>query len=80
VLRNGTQAERTVVRHAIEEGGKQDLEAVLAAIRRTGALDYARSKATAEATAATAFLDVLPGSECKDSLLQLASFSVDRTF
>ena len=79
VLRNGTQAERTVVRHAIEEGGKQDLEAVLAAIRRTGALDYARSKATAEATAATAFLDVLPGSECKDSLLQLASFSVDRT-
>ena len=51
VMRSGTDAERALVRHAIEGGGKADLEAVLAAIRRTGALDYAREQARAEAGA-----------------------------
>ncbi|QJR15949.1 polyprenyl synthetase family protein [Usitatibacter palustris] len=80
VLRNGTEAERDVVRRAIETEGKADLEAVLAAIRRTGALDYARAKARLEAEAAEGHLATLPGSEWRDSLLQLASFSVERSF
>jgi len=76
----GNAQERALVRHAIEEGGKADLEAVVAAINRTGALDYARDCARREAALATTRLDALPGSACKDSLLQLTHFSVERKF
>ncbi len=79
-MRAGNAAEREVVRHAIEHGGKSDLEGVVAAIHRVGALDYAREQARAEADAATARLDHLPHSACRDSLLQLALFSVERKF
>ena len=40
VMRVGTAEERKLVRHAIERGGKADLEAVVAAIHRVAALDY----------------------------------------
>ena len=79
-MRAGNVAEREVVRHAIEHGGKSDLEGVVAAIHRVGALDYAREQARAEAATATARLDHLPHSACRDSLLQLALFSVERKF
>ena len=79
-MRAGNPAEREVIRHAIEHGGKADLEGVVAAIHRVGALDYARERARAEAATATARLDRLPHSACRDSLLQLALFSVDRKF
>jgi octaprenyl-diphosphate synthase len=80
VMRAGTEAERALVRHAIEHGGKSDLEAVVAAIHRVGALDYARSRAREEADMAIERLTALPDSACRDSLLQLAHFSVERTF
>jgi octaprenyl-diphosphate synthase len=76
----GNARERALVRRAIEEGGKSDLEAVLAAINHTGALDYARDCARREAAIATSRLEALPGSACKDSLLQLAHFSVERKY
>src|SRR5687767_7818096 len=80
VMRAGTEAERSLVRHAIEQGGKSDLDAVVRAIHRVGALDYARLRAREEAQFAIARLDVLPDSACRDSLLQLAHFSVERSF
>lgn len=79
-MRAGTSAERDLVRHAIEEGGRPDLEDVVAAIHRVGALDYARDCARKEAAIAIARLSLLPESACRDSLLQLAHFSVDRRF
>ena len=79
-MRSGNSQERELIRHAIEHGGKADLEGVVAAIHRVGALDYAREQARIEATTATARLDLLPHSECLDSLLQLALFSVERKF
>jgi len=79
-MRAGDAAERNVIRHAIEQGGKADLERVVAAILRTGALDYAREQARAEADTAIERLAVLPHSACRDSLLQLAHFSVERKF
>ena len=80
VMRVGSDEERSLVRHAIEQGGKADLEAVVAAIGRTGALDYARERARGEAAEATARLERVPDSPCRDSLLQLAHFSVERKF
>jgi octaprenyl-diphosphate synthase len=80
VMRAGTENERKLVRHAIEHGGKSDLDAVVAALHRVGALDYARARARAEADLAIARLEVLPDSAWRDSLLQLAHFSVERNF
>jgi octaprenyl-diphosphate synthase len=79
-MRSGTEEERALVRNAIEHGGKADLEKVVTAIRRVGALDYARTKAREEAALATSLLEALEGSSCRDSLLQLAHFSVERNF
>jgi octaprenyl-diphosphate synthase len=79
-MRAGNPAERELIRHAIEHGGKADLEGVVAAIRRVGALDYAREQARVEAATATERLALLPDSACRDSLLQLALFSVERKF
>jgi octaprenyl-diphosphate synthase len=80
VMRAGSDKERALVRHAIEHSGKSDLDAVVAAIHRVGALDYARARAREEAALAIERLRVLPDSECRESLLQLAHFSVERSF
>ena len=79
-MRAGDEGERKLVRHAIEHGGKDDLEGVMAAIHRVGALDYARERAREEAATAITLLAHLPDSACRDSLLQLAHFSVERKF
>jgi octaprenyl-diphosphate synthase len=79
-MRSGDSKEREVIRHAIEHGGKADLERVVAAILRTGALDYAREQARAEADTAISRLADVPHSAYRDSLLQLAHFSVERKF
>ena len=80
VMRNGSPEQAAVVRHAIENGGRDDFPNVLAAIRATGALEHAKSYAKIEADQAAAALDVLPASQYKDSLLQLCVFAVARSF
>jgi octaprenyl-diphosphate synthase len=77
-LRAGDAAEQAVVHQAIVAGGRADFSAVLAAIRRCGSLEYARSAAAREAAAAAAALEPLAPSDFKRSLLELASFSVVR--
>jgi octaprenyl-diphosphate synthase len=74
----GSAAQAATVRRAITDGGRDDFAAVLAALRDTGALDYARDVAVREAQAARQALQPVPASEFKDSLLELTSFSVVR--
>jgi len=71
-------AQSALVRHAIVEGGREEFARVLAVVRESGALDYAREAALREAEAARAALAPLAASKHKDSLLELASFSVVR--
>ena len=47
VMQNGTAEQATCVRKAIENGGREDFQAVLAAIRATGALEHATRQARA---------------------------------
>ncbi|UCE31668.1 MAG: polyprenyl synthetase family protein, partial [Burkholderiales bacterium] len=49
VMREGSSAERDLVRQAIETGHDQGFEPILAAVRRTGALEYTLACARAEA-------------------------------
>ncbi len=77
-MRAGSKEQADLVRKAIREGGREEFAPVLAAIRDCGALDYARRAAEREAALATRALEPLAGSKYKDSLLELASFSVTR--
>ena len=79
VMHHGTPEEAALVRHAVASGGLGDLAGVLAAIHRTGALDYARRQAGAEVQAACTALESIPSTQYRDSLLQLAEFAVTRT-
>jgi octaprenyl-diphosphate synthase len=79
-MRNGTAEQSALVRHAIEEGGLEEIEAVTAAIRDTGAIVYTEETARKEAELAMHQLSYLPASPYKDALVGLARFSVDRSF
>lgn len=79
VMQRGTAAQAALVRRAIEEGGRDDLPAVLDAIRDTGALEHARACAREEAHRACEAIRPLADSTYKRSLLDLAAFAVERS-
>ncbi|MDR7050626.1 octaprenyl-diphosphate synthase [Duganella sp. 3397] len=79
LMENGTPEQRELVRTCIEQGDEQHFDAVLAAVTSSGALDFTRRQAELAAESAAQAIAGLPESEYKDSLLQLAHFSVNRT-
>ena len=79
-IKHGAPQQAQLVRHAVEQGGRGDLAAVVDAIRSTGALDYAREQAQRESRAACDALGRLPHSRQRGFLLQLADFAVTRTY
>ena len=79
-MRKGAPAQVAAVRRAIVAGGLDELPAVLEAIRETGALGYARDRAGAEAALARAELAGLADTRQREFLLQLADFSVTRSY
>ena len=76
----GTPEEASVIRHAVSGGGLTDFAPVVAALNRTGALAYARSRAQSESDAAAACIALLPPSPAASSLLQLSTFAAQRNF
>ena len=80
VMKNGTPEQVAVVRHAIEEGGRDDWADVLKAVVDSGALEIARVRAREEAELARAELAGRQANEYLQSLLDLATFAVERKF
>jgi len=78
VMQHGTPEQADCVRRAIEEGGRDDFPAVLAAIHATGALAHARQRAGQEAERARAAICCLKDSNYREALLQLTLFAVER--
>jgi octaprenyl-diphosphate synthase len=78
VLQRGSAEQATLVRSAIEGGGRDNFGAVLEAIRATGALEYVRNKAKDEARLAREAISALSNSRYRDSLLELSAFAVER--
>jgi len=82
VMSHGASADRQLIRTAIEQGGDVAFDEVVAAIRRTGSLDYARQMALNEAelarTAASTMLEgTMPG-DFRAVLLSLPGLAVER--
>ena len=69
-----------IIRKAIQQGGLDELPAVLAAVKKTQACEYVLSVAKAEAKAGCDAIAHLPNSIYKQTLLDLAAFAVTRSF
>ncbi|HET7922552.1 MAG TPA: polyprenyl synthetase family protein [Gammaproteobacteria bacterium] len=77
-LAGATPPERALIRAAIEHGGLERMEDVLAVIRRSGALDYTLEKARDAGREALTALEGLSASPYLDGLRTLAEFAVMR--
>lgn len=69
-----------VLRTAIENGDRAAFSAVYAVVEQTGSIPYTARRAQEEARKAIDALSVLPDSEYKSALIDLAHFSVARTY
>lgn len=80
-MQNGNPQQAALIREAIEQGGKREaLDEILAIMQEHQSLDYAMTRAKAEAQKAVDALAVLPESEYKQALISLAYLSVDRAY
>ena len=78
-MENGTPEERTLIRHAIEEGEVSRLADIVQIVKRTGALEATREAARSESNKAIQSLSALPVSTYREALLELSIRSVDRS-
>jgi len=79
-MERGTPEQRTLIRHAIEHGELERLSDIVSIVRATGALEATREAARAEAKLARECLNLLPPSKWRNSLLEFAAQSVERSF
>jgi len=77
-MQKGSATQAQMVRHAIENGSTDQLDAIVTVVRETGALDVAREAAAAEAHRAIKALSTLPDSAYRTALLQLAAQLLQR--
>ncbi|MGH8091164.1 MAG: polyprenyl synthetase family protein [Rudaea sp.] len=77
-LERADSAQAAHIRHAIETGGLDALDAILAAIRGSGAVVRARTRAKGYADAAKAALSTLPKSPARNALEALADYALQR--
>jgi len=77
-MRRGSEAQREVIRRAIETGDLGQLEAIVAIVRETGALEVAREAAAGEAERAMQAAAQLPVNEHSRALVQLAASLLQR--
>jgi octaprenyl-diphosphate synthase len=78
-LKHGNDEQKAAVRSAIENGGLEQLDTIIAAIDATGGLDYTAALARAETQKALETLSALPESPYRNGLAALARFSVEHT-
>jgi len=77
-MRRGTEEQRQVIRHAIEEGATHELDTIIGIVRGTGALDVTRAAAAAEAQRAIDQAARLPANQYSQGLVQLAAQLLQR--
>lgn len=79
-IEHSSKEESSLLRHAIENGDRNAFREVYEIVESTDAIAYTLQRAREEADTAIQALSVLPSSEYKDALIQLARFSVERSY
>lgn len=79
-MHKSTPEKAAIVREAIQLGGLESLDAVLAAVKTTNASEYVLNLARSESEEGCAAIAHLPDSAYKKSLIDLATFAVERSY
>ncbi len=77
-MKQGDDAQRSLIRQAIRNGGLDDLEPIRQAVIDTGAIDYCFEQAQQQINQALEQLHRLPASPFRDVLQQLAQAATNR--
>jgi octaprenyl-diphosphate synthase len=77
VLEIGTEEQKQLVRHAIQQG-EADFDAIAQAIHDTDALEHASRCAVAEAALARKAIEGLPSSPARQALIDFCAFAIER--
>ncbi len=72
--------ERKIIQNAIVEGDRRKINEILTIVRSTGALEYTEKQARIQADLAINSISILSASQYKDSLTNLARFSISRSY
>ncbi|MDI4632670.1 octaprenyl diphosphate synthase [Pelomonas sp. V22] len=78
-MERGSPEQRQLIRHAIEHGEVERLGDIVQIVRSTGAIEATRLAARAEAQKASDAINALPRNKWRESLLEFAVQSVERT-
>lgn len=79
VMREGSEAQATLVRDAINAKDRARLGEIIQAVRDCGSLEYTRNAALDCRDKALQALEALPESPAKDALARLAALSIERS-
>ncbi len=77
-IAHAPQAQSQQIRSAIENGGCDEVDEVVATLNQVGSLEYTMQRAVEEADKAIDALSVLPESPYRDALASLARIAVER--
>lgn len=77
-LQHGKEADRALIRKAINTGGLDELDAITRAVRDCGALDYTIEQAQEQSRLAKACLAAVPDNLHKQAMLALCDLAVAR--
>jgi len=78
-MRVGSDEDKELIRHAIRQGGLDDLTPVIQTVQRNGSVDYTREQAIAQIDLAKSAIANLPDTSFKATLMQIADIAIERT-
>jgi octaprenyl-diphosphate synthase len=79
-MQHGDATQANIIRTAIENGDRSQIDSVIEIIQQTGAITYTSQAAKNEAVLAKSMLDCIADSDYKTALLSLADFAVERSY
>jgi octaprenyl-diphosphate synthase len=79
-MQHGDATQANIIRTAIENGDRSQIDSVIEIIQQTGAITYTSQAAKNEAVLANSMLDCIADSDYKTALLSLADFAVERSY
>ena len=78
-MRVGSDADKELIRHAIRQGGLEDLTPIIETVQRNGSVDYTREKAIEQVELAKSAIAGLADTSFKQTLMQIADIAIERT-
>lgn len=79
-LQHGTETQQELIRTSIAQGGLNHLSLILETINDTNAIQFTQNKARQEIDLALTALAVLPTSEYKEALENIAYYAIEREY